>query len=161
MRPVQGSTGSIRAREAAMSKTNAVHKADVKVGSTYAVKVSGRIVPVTILEANKQLVGYPKRQVVMWVGENRQTGKHVSIRSAAKLRYELVQEFQREGPQLYRWVRKDSPIVFELIDARFPCEVGGRTQRDVTPDELAGLCGEDAPEQCQEFEDESGRWRRV
>jgi hypothetical protein len=85
-------------------RSNAIHKADVKVGSTYAVKVSGRIVPVTILEANKQLVGYPKRrEVVMWVGENRQTGKHVSIRSAAKLRYELVQEFQREGPQLYRF----------------------------------------------------------
>jgi hypothetical protein len=37
----------------------------------------------------------------------------------------------------------------------------GRILRDVTPDELRSLCGEDAPEQCQEFEDESGRWRRV
>lgn len=213
------------------SKQNAVHKADVKVGSTYAVKVSGRIVPVTIDSIRQvNLYNGQGREVTQWSGLNQQTGNRVTIRSAAKLRYELVRDiglvdgqpvtptnaaialnqeaalkpeiavqYKRAAMRSGRWVRKDSPVVFELVSSDRPEHLTGgayfdpdpncgfclglgsvdsggstpwgesidvacgclRIRRDVTPDELRSLCGEDAPEQCQEFEDESGRWRRV
>lgn len=52
-------------------------KADVKIGTTYVVKVSGLLVPVT-LDAESPHGG--------WTGTNTKTGRQVRIRTAAKLR---------------------------------------------------------------------------
>ncbi len=52
-------------------------KADVSIGSTYIVKVSGRLAPVTILRESRY---------GGWIGRNQLTGREVRIRSAARLR---------------------------------------------------------------------------
>ena len=56
-------------------------KADVKIGSVYAVKVSGRVAPVRITNAN------PHKG---WDGLNLTTSRYVRIKTAARLRKELV-----------------------------------------------------------------------
>lgn len=56
---------------------DAMHKKDVIVGSTYIVKVSGHLVPVTV-EGISSYKG--------WVGRNTITGREIRIRTAAKLR---------------------------------------------------------------------------
>lgn len=52
-------------------------KAEVKIGGVYAVKVSGVIAPVRILEES------PYRG---WIGRNEKTGREIHIKSAARLR---------------------------------------------------------------------------
>lgn len=54
-------------------------KQDVKLGHVYAVKVSGKVVPVLI-----------KREALTggWFGVNQKTKREVRIRSAARLRYD-------------------------------------------------------------------------
>ena len=54
-----------------------MRKSEVQIGDTYLVKVSGHIVPVTILRES---------QHGGWVGRNENTGREVRIRSAARLR---------------------------------------------------------------------------
>jgi hypothetical protein len=56
-------------------------KAQVSVGKTYAVKVSDRIVPVTLTEESPY---------GGWNGRNEATGRTVRIRTAARLRFEAV-----------------------------------------------------------------------
>jgi hypothetical protein len=67
-----------------------VKKADVSVGSTYLVKVSGRIVPVR-LDSESSYGG--------WNGTNTITGRGVRIKTAAKLRKQVVSRSleSREG----------------------------------------------------------------
>ena len=55
-------------------------KSEVQVGRTYAVKVSGRIAPVT-LTAPRAAGG--------WYGRNNFTNAAVTVRTAARLRYEV------------------------------------------------------------------------
>ncbi len=52
-------------------------KAEVKVGETYAVKVSGNVVPVVIDEEHPQ---------GGWVGTNQETNRQVRVKSAQRLR---------------------------------------------------------------------------
>ena len=52
-------------------------KEDVKIGDAYVVKVSGRLVEVTIM-SESQFGG--------WNGMSLATGRHVRIRTAARLR---------------------------------------------------------------------------
>lgn len=56
-------------------------KADVRVGAVYCAKVSGRLVAVK-LTGESRFGG--------WDAVNRKTGRIVRIKSAAKLRYEVV-----------------------------------------------------------------------
>ena len=54
-------------------------KRDVRIGATYSAKISGRVVPVTLLEVAGS----------GWKARNETTGRVVRIKSAAKLREEL------------------------------------------------------------------------
>jgi len=58
-------------------------KAEVKIGATYAVKVSERLVPVTITGVS--VYGG-------WYGRNERTGREVRIRGAQRLRFRVVRE---------------------------------------------------------------------
>ena len=62
---------------------------DVRLGGTYAARVSGRVVPVT-LTAESVFGG--------WDGENEETGKRVRVHTAARLHYPMHRD---EGG---RWV---------------------------------------------------------
>ena len=53
-------------------------KTEVHIGETYAVKVSGRIVPVR-LDRESSYGG--------WEGRNLRTGRRVHVKTAARLRY--------------------------------------------------------------------------
>lgn len=66
---------------------------DVKIGAVYAVKVSGKIQPVKILEKHKYSVA--------WYGRNLNTQREVYIKSAAKLRYEIPRQGGRFLYQYY------------------------------------------------------------
>ena len=61
-------------------------KADVQIGGVYVVKVSGRLSPVKILRLNE----YHAIGVQTWTGRNLDTGREVTIRSAARLRREYI-----------------------------------------------------------------------
>ncbi len=64
---------------------------DVKLGETYAVKVSGKIQPVKLTrEANDFADRNGSRHSGGWHGINQNTGRDIRIRSAAKLRYPWV-----------------------------------------------------------------------
>jgi hypothetical protein len=54
-----------------------MRKGDVQIGSTYNVKVSGRVVPVRITRESPY---------GGWVGQNIKTGREVRIRTAGRLR---------------------------------------------------------------------------
>ncbi len=54
-----------------------MRKSEVQIGDTYLVKVSRRIVPVTILRESRY---------GGWVGRNETTGREIRVRSAARLR---------------------------------------------------------------------------
>jgi len=54
-----------------------MRKSDVQIGSTYVVKVSGRLVPVTIVGESPH---------GGWLGRNDSTGREIRVRSAARLR---------------------------------------------------------------------------
>ena len=69
-------------------------KKDVEVGATYAVKVSERIVPVTITSVS--VYGG-------WNGRNEKTGRDVRIRGAQKLRFRCARN--PEGHWL-RWTEE-------------------------------------------------------
>lgn len=56
-------------------------KREVKIGRTYAAKVSARIVPVTLLDESRY---------GGWNARNESTGRDVRIKSAAKLRFEVT-----------------------------------------------------------------------
>lgn len=79
---------------------------DVKVGSVYAVKVNGNIVPVRItFESSRsgRRIGPGKyAEATCWRGVNLLTGREVYIRSAGKLRYEM----QPDPAMSSRWIRK-------------------------------------------------------
>lgn len=73
-------------------------KADVQVGSTYAVKVSGRLAPVTITGI---------ASMGGWWARNERTGRAILVRSAQRLRYQVVEERRprSNGVGTYRvWV---------------------------------------------------------
>ncbi len=55
-------------------------KKDVETGKIYAVKVSGRVVPVK-LDKESPYGG--------WYGTNLRTGRQIRIRTASRLRYEM------------------------------------------------------------------------
>lgn len=55
---------------------------NVKIGSVYAVKVSGKLSPVLLVNENSN---------GGWDGKNQQTDRSVRIKSARKLRYEVKQ----------------------------------------------------------------------
>jgi len=63
-------------------------KSQVKIGETYAVKVSGVIQPVKVIEE------FPRGG---WVGINRRTGREVRIKTAGRLRYALRPEIIQAG----------------------------------------------------------------
>lgn len=58
-------------------------KADVRIGGKYAAKVSGKVVPVTIV--GDCLYGG-------WYARNERTGRRVRIKSPRKLRYPWIEE---------------------------------------------------------------------
>jgi glucose-6-phosphate dehydrogenase assembly protein OpcA len=58
-------------------------KADIKINKVYAAKVSNNLVPVRILEVCRLGNG--------WIAQNLQTSRIIRIRSAQKLRFELIQ----------------------------------------------------------------------
>lgn len=57
-------------------------KKDVVVGATYAVKVSGKIVPVRV---------YATHHAGGWYGLNTYTDREVRIRTAGRLRHRVVE----------------------------------------------------------------------
>lgn len=59
-----------------------MRKADVVIGKTYVVKVSGKLAPVQLTQLSNYGGG--------WWGTNLCTGRQIRIRSAAKLRKEYV-----------------------------------------------------------------------
>ena len=63
-----------------------MRKADVVIGRTYVVRVSGRLVPVTLLFAS--IHGG-------WQGRNEYTDRRVRIKSARRLRFQVVQVERR------------------------------------------------------------------
>lgn len=73
-----------------------MRKSQVSIGSTYAVKVSDRIVPVT-LTAENRFGG--------WIGRNEKTKRDVRIKSAARLRYPVVPAYRENGARY--WIRHD------------------------------------------------------
>jgi len=80
--------------------TNKVHQKDVRVGAVYAVKVSGAIAPVRIDARDEYFIRGKK--LVRWNGTSLRTNLKVYVRSAAKLRYELI---RCEGG-CGRWIEK-------------------------------------------------------
>jgi hypothetical protein len=60
-----------------------VRKNQVKIGETYAAKVSERIVPVTLVAENR---------FGGWIGRNEKTKRDVRIKSAARLRFRVAQD---------------------------------------------------------------------
>jgi len=61
-------------------------KKDVQgVGHVYAVKVSGKVVPVRLLEEYHSYRGKQNG----WIGVNLRTGRKIHVRTAAKLRWEI------------------------------------------------------------------------
>lgn len=58
-------------------------KKDVKIGTIYAVKVSGKISPVKILCVN---------QYGGWDAVNTKTNRNVRLRTAGRLRYEVLEK---------------------------------------------------------------------
>jgi hypothetical protein len=66
-----------------------VKKADVKIGKTYVVKVSGKLQPVRITRESPY---------GGWVGRNEKTGREVRIRGAGRLRQELKPALAALGP---------------------------------------------------------------
>lgn len=69
--------------------------AEVKIGETYTARVSGVLVPVTILrETTRTTLGkfdysanrWSRREKTGWIARNNSTGREVTIKSAAKLR---------------------------------------------------------------------------
>lgn len=70
---------------------------DVKIGSVYAVKVSGTVQPVRITGERPERVGTRGCRDSGchavhdgWYGKNMLTGREVRIKSATRLRYEMV-----------------------------------------------------------------------
>jgi hypothetical protein len=53
---------------------------EVQVGATYAAKVSGRLVPVTVLQAGAGRA---------WIARNETTGRILRLRTAARLRFRV------------------------------------------------------------------------
>jgi hypothetical protein len=82
-------------------RTEQMKKNEVKVGKVYAVKVSGKIVPVRIdkettrtgrrigTEYNNGRAYSQYAEATGWIGVNIITARIINIRSAAKLRYEV------------------------------------------------------------------------
>ena len=68
-----------------------MRKSEVKIGGTYAVKVSDRIVPVTLVAENR---------FGGWIARNEKTGRDVRIKSAARLRFPVV---RIDG----RWIKEN------------------------------------------------------
>jgi hypothetical protein len=60
-----------------------VRKAEVLIGGIYAAKVSSAVVPVKILRSSPS---------GGWVGRNLVTGRSVRIKTAARLRFEMVEQ---------------------------------------------------------------------
>lgn len=71
-------------------------KAQVKIGGTYAAKVSDRIVPVTLISENR---------FGGWIGRNEKTGRDVHIKSAARLRFEIIAAYRENGKRY--WICND------------------------------------------------------
>lgn len=69
-------------------------KKDVKIGTTYAAKISGTVQPVTI--TGESLYGG-------WNGRNEKTGRAVRIKSAQKLRFEVASYTRPDGTK--GWAR--------------------------------------------------------
>jgi len=67
-----------------------MRKKDVAIGKTYAVNVAGRLVPVRV-DATSPYGG--------WVGTNVFSGRRIRLRTAARLRFEVV---QRDDGRWYR-----------------------------------------------------------
>lgn len=59
-------------------------KNEVRIGATHMAKVSGEVVPVTILEEK-----WKGERHAGWVGTNARTGRPVHIKSATRLRREV------------------------------------------------------------------------
>lgn len=70
-----------------------MHKAEVQLGRVYAAKVSDRIAPVRLDRVNPY---------GGWDATNLRTDRLVRIKSAAKLRFEVVPNPAHAG----RWIRK-------------------------------------------------------
>lgn len=60
----------------------------VQIGSTYAAKVSGKIVPVRIIA---------KSPYGGWDAVNTETGRQIRVRSGRRLRYEIKSASQTEA----------------------------------------------------------------
>lgn len=69
-----------------------MRKEQVEIGKVYAVKVSGNIAPVK-LTGESRFGGYD--------GMNLKTKRYVRIRSAARLRYEMVQVDGKWSPKVF------------------------------------------------------------
>jgi len=61
-----------------------MRKEQVSIGKVYAVKVSGKVVPVRITREASSILGG-------WYGTNTITGREVRIRTAGKLRREIAE----------------------------------------------------------------------
>lgn len=82
-------------------------KNEVKLGNVYAVKVSGKVVPVRIdqeYERAGRRIAYSndRASATAWKGTNLYTSREVHIRSAAKLRFEM----ERDPAMSSRWIQK-------------------------------------------------------
>lgn len=67
-------------------------KADVKLGTIYAVKVSGRIAPVKLLSESPY---------GGWIGLNVHTNRQIRVHSAQKLRREIVKNVPARNTEVH------------------------------------------------------------
>jgi len=65
-----------------------MRKSEVRVGHTYLAKVSGRAVPVRIIEKIQRRT--PTGYRTGWLGVSLATGREIRIRSAQRLRQEVT-----------------------------------------------------------------------
>ena len=63
--------------------------AEIQVGQVYAVKVSGRVVPVKVLDMYERWAGDRVRNV--WSCRNEVTGRVIEVKSAQKFRHPVVE----------------------------------------------------------------------
>lgn len=100
-------------------------KSQIEIGKVYAAKVSGKIAPVVITGIS---------QYGGWNARSKATGREIRIRSAAKLRYEMV---QRNGVWT-KWlpIRCQACENCKAVIARKPAvqsDLVGRTLEDGRP----------------------------
>lgn len=112
---------------------------DVRVGAVYEVRVSGKLAPVKIIReydtyAGSRMNGRQLR--TRWIGKNLRTGREITIRSAAKLRRELI---ERE-PARAEATRPVPPVAMPIVVPKTAAPIVTHAVAGVPMCAMAALC---------------------